>query len=86
MESGRSKEIEAINAQMEHSSYSRTTGNFQKATLGYLITNIGAANLNDNQITTIVNQVNSNNSKYKLQFRRYGGDLDAYEIKIIEKR
>ena len=80
------REIDAIGTQMNHSSYSKTTKEYQKNTMNYLIQNITETRLNDNRIQKIIDVANSKNNHYQLQFHRYGSAGDAYQIKIIEKK
>lgn len=80
------REIKAIETQMNHSSYSKTTKEFQKNTMGYLIKGINSVRMNDNNIIKTLENANSKNKHYQIVFERYGGGADSYTLKIIEKK
>lgn len=79
------REIEAINSQMNHSSYKGTTKDYPKNTLRYLINNIKDSRMNDKNIQKIIDKANSLNKNYKITFERYGTSGDSYQLKIIDK-
>ena len=78
------REIYAIQAQMEHSSYSKTTKRFQESTMGYLMKQINNLSMSDTAVTKIIDKANSLNKNYRIDYNRYGGAPDAYTIKVVE--